>query len=335
MQAGLIRQAIGIAVDKAVQDVEGNARRGVRNLIDLGLMFSRGENQKWFFETARKVIDNPKNPYNALVARAVREIDNQTIRKVGINLGYNALSLGARQIRSNQEALGFEIPWVLALDAPSGAELALRFAPCAAEGRDMGIYSYVLCLRDGEGLSDLIEGIKALDDCFFMLRIPAALVDERAADIVARAHNLAVAVRMNRADAPEAAAFRLLRERKCLYGYSLTYGQEDLPRVISQEFVMQGIESGCLFGAYAAAASASRRSRERVHAFACRERGENGRPLIALDWPRDIVEIGERMEVGSVLSINLAEKEFSGCRSGKSARCSLAELFQRAQVCLA
>jgi hypothetical protein len=50
IDARLARQAIGIAVDKAMDDVKGNPRRSIRNLIDLGLLFSQSENQKWFLQ---------------------------------------------------------------------------------------------------------------------------------------------------------------------------------------------------------------------------------------------------------------------------------------------
>jgi len=59
LQHRLIMQTINIAVSKAMEDMKTNTKRSIRNLIDLGLLFSRSENQKWFFSTAKKVISNP------------------------------------------------------------------------------------------------------------------------------------------------------------------------------------------------------------------------------------------------------------------------------------
>ena len=59
LQHRLIRQSINIAVSKAMEDMMGNTRRSIRNLLDLGLLFSTSENQKWFFNAAKKVIAYP------------------------------------------------------------------------------------------------------------------------------------------------------------------------------------------------------------------------------------------------------------------------------------
>ena len=77
-----MRQTINIAVSKAMEDMKGNMGRSIRNLLDLGLLFSKSETQKWFFTAARKVAANPKSPYNALVKRILSDIDNDTIKKV-------------------------------------------------------------------------------------------------------------------------------------------------------------------------------------------------------------------------------------------------------------
>ena len=150
IDARLARQAIGIAVDKALEDVKGNTRRGIRNLIDLGLLFSQSENQKWFFGAAKQVIENPKNPYKALVSRVVRDIEPETIRRVGINLGYNALTYGVKKLRKKQEALGVNLPWMLDVGEDSEAEFEPRLDCCLLEGARAGHFQ--LCpAPDGPG----------------------------------------------------------------------------------------------------------------------------------------------------------------------------------------
>ena len=37
------------AVSKAMDDMRSDAKRSIRNLVDLGLLFSKSENQKQFF----------------------------------------------------------------------------------------------------------------------------------------------------------------------------------------------------------------------------------------------------------------------------------------------
>lgn len=333
IEARLARQAIGIAVSKAMEGVKGNTRRSIRNLIDLGMLFSQSENQKWFFGTAKNMLESPKNPYNALVSRAVRDIDNETIRRVGLNLGYNALMFGAKKLRKKQDALGISLPWLLDLNGVSDAEFPSRLECCLNEGQELGIYSYTMRLNGTENLPGIVELARKYEDCFFALGVSGELVDAAASEQIAQAHNVAVAVDIPEERELAEGAFRHLREHRCLYGCFLRYGDADVPRVTSPQFVRWGIGEGCLFGVYQAAAGASQRARDAVYDFVCRVRGESGQPLIALDWPRDIRETGEKLRVGGLISIDLAGKAFALCREARSPAGALAELFRWAQVC--
>jgi hypothetical protein len=328
----LARQAVGIAVSKALEDVKGNARRSIRNLIDLGLLFSQTENQKWFFGTARRVVEKPKNPYRALVSRAVRDIDGETIRRVGLNLGYNALTSGAKMLRKKQEELGMSLPWMLDVDEGNDPAYAENLACCLEEGQELGIHSYALRIRIPDNLSRAVELAKRYDECFFALRLPSGLIDDAAAERLAQAHNMAVSVDVA-AEGEGEGAFRRLRQNRCLYGYFATYEDEDVPRVTSPQFIRWGIGEGCLFGAYQAAAGATQRAKDRVYEFACKLRGESGQPLIALDWPRDIRDTGERMRLGGLMAVNLAGKALAGCREERFSAGMLADLFRGAEVC--
>lgn len=110
LQHRLIRRTINIAVSKAMEDMKSNTNRSIRNLIDLGLFFSTCENQKWFFNAAKNVIANPKNPYNSLVKRMISDVNNDTIKKVGLNLGYSSLVYGANKLKKSRIIWGFLFP---------------------------------------------------------------------------------------------------------------------------------------------------------------------------------------------------------------------------------
>jgi hypothetical protein len=326
IEARLARQGIGIAVDKAMEDVKGNARRSIRNLVDLGTLFSKSENQKWFFTAARKVIDNPQNPYRALVSRAVRDIDGDTIRRVGLNLGYNALVHGAKKLRRRPDA---RLPWLLDMTA-HGASAGPRLDACLTEGEEMGIYAYALHPDGAEALDAALDVGQKHGDGFCALRLSAELLEGDAPRRIARIHNVAVAVEL--APDPERAegAFRRLRENRCFFGFFLTYGDKDLQSVTSPRFIRRAIGAGCFFGAYQAA-GASQQAQDCIHAFAQRLRGEAGMPLVALDWPRDVRETGEKLGVGGVQNLDLAAAPAARCQSGR--RGALAEMLLRTRVC--
>ena len=135
LQHRLVRQAINIAVSKAMDDMRSDAKRSIRNLVDLGLLFSKSENQKQFFGIAQEVISNPKNAYHSLTARAIADVNNDTIKKVGLNLGYSSLIYGANKLRKRQEFFDDLLPWLLIFDISDfSAESSNQMRRFIAEG---------------------------------------------------------------------------------------------------------------------------------------------------------------------------------------------------------
>jgi hypothetical protein len=332
IEARLVRQAIGFAVTKAMEDINGNARRSIRNLIDLGSLFSKTENQKWFFDAARNVLKNPKNPYNALAARVVRDIDGEAIRRVGLNLGYNALMFGARKIRKKQEALGARIPWLLDMAELPCADFPSRLERCLREGQEVGVFSYALRLNGAENLPALAGLANRYEDCFIALKLPAGRLDEAAADWIAQTRNAAVAVELT-GEAREAEdALTRLRARRCLYGFFLAYADRDVNKITSPQFAKWAIAQGCLFGVYEAA-GASARAQAEVAGFIDRVRGESGQSLVALDFPRDARQIGDRLRIGGMLNVDLSGAAFKRNPESEGHVEALMALFRRAQVC--
>jgi len=53
LQYLLTRRAINIAIGNALEDMQSNTRRSIRNMIDLSLLFSKSENHKQFFPSQK------------------------------------------------------------------------------------------------------------------------------------------------------------------------------------------------------------------------------------------------------------------------------------------
>ena len=335
LQYRLIRQAIDIAVSKGIEDIKDNTKRGLRNLIDLGLFFSQSENQKWFFTTAQKVITNPRNPYNSLAKAMISEVDNETIKRVGLNLGYGSLTYGAHKLKKKQEDLGVQIPWLLILDiSASSPDLFHRMEQCIQECQEMGIYSYIACPSKKDDIPVLCETAKRFEECMFALKVPPGFISEQTATSLGKIHNTIVSVQ-----APDTGfncekdinAFRLLRRNHCLYGFHIYYNEENMKQVTAPEYIRSAINLGNLFGVYIAQEGVSDICKDKLYEFVCRERGENGQPLITLEWPRDMRDISQKILSGDgYMAINLAEKVYFECPKAKN---SLLEIFQNMQPC--
>ena len=312
LQHRLMRQTINIAVSKAMEDMKGNTRRSIRNLIDLGLLFSKSETQKWFFTAARKVIANPRNPYNSLVKRILSDIDNETIKKVGLNLGYSSLIYGAKKLKKKQKDLGFTLPWFLIFDiSESYSVFFYQMKHFIRQGKELGIYSYILCPHEKDDIPFICEIAKQFTECQFVLKVPSGIILEQTAKALGEIHNVMVSVQVGNMGfgcESDVNAFRLLKQNRCLYGFHVSYSEDTIKQVTTLEYIRSTIDLGNLFGVYIAGNGVSDTCKDAVYAFARNIRGENGQPLITLEWFQDMHDISEKILSGDgYMAVNLAE----------------------------
>lgn len=302
LQHQLIRQAIDMAATKALGDIHNNAGRGLRYLVDLGLLFSSSDMQKAFFIEAQRSLANPKNPYPILAARLVADVEHDTLKTVGLNLGYNSLVYGAARLQKLYETQGAVIPWLLVFDvAEPGINGLHQLERCVAEGVELGIYSYVLDLHEVEPLLSACEVARRFDDCLFVIKTTSDLIQERTARAIGRTPNAMASVQITGADLngeAEAGASRLLREAHCIFGFHVFYNEANTARLVKPELLQTAICMGFHYGVFVAEPGVSDACREAVYAFVRRERGASGRALVPMEWERDMQFISEKILSG-------------------------------------
>lgn len=302
LQHQLIRQAIDMAVTKAMGDIQNNAGRGLRYLVDLGLLFSSSDMQKAFFVEAQRTLANPKNPYPTLATRLVEDVEHDTLKRVGLNLGYNSLVYGAARLQKLYEMQRAAIPWLLVFDvAEPGMNRLHQLEHCVAEGVELGIYSYILDLHEVEHLLSACEVARRFDDCLFVIKTTSDLIQERTAHAIGRTTNAMASVQITGADLEgeaEAGASRLLREAHCIFGFHACYNEANAARLVKPELLQTAICMGFHYGVFIAEPGVSDACREAVYAFVRRERGACGKPLVPMEWELDMQFISERILSG-------------------------------------
>ncbi len=336
LQHRLVRQAIDIAVSKAIEDMKSNSKRSIRNLIDLGLMFSTSSEQTEFFIAAQKMLATPRNPYYQLVSKMLAEVDNDTVKKVGLNLGYSSLIHGAGKLKKWQVDLGVPIPWLLVFDSESDALPIGQLERCVREGMDLGIYSYIVCPHGAADIAVSCDIARQFDECLFLIKTRPGLIDGAAAASIEGVHNAAVSVQVSgegfqRAESLD--AFRLLKERRCLYGFHVYYDDENAHQVATPAYIRSAIELGNRFGAYIAGHGVSDACGEAVFSFVRRARSGCGQSLIAFELNRDVKFISAKILSGrAYLPFYLAGKAFEEYKKAKGSLANaLIGLFQSAQ----
>lgn len=212
---------IRAAFEKGLQKVLENPEREIRNLIDLGNDFSKGENQKHFFEMATAELEKDDSMYYKLAERAIRSTEPEVILDFGLNLGYNSWLHGTRMVHDTEEKKGFHVPWVLTFHLDGNATIRSdKITDVIRQGKKMGIYSYLFHLtEDYPHHNELFSIFEKEKDCAYFLFVPPSTITESRAVRLLEARTVFTAIALDEGDqCTRESAAALLREYNCLRG---------------------------------------------------------------------------------------------------------------------
>ncbi|MFR9255401.1 MAG: hypothetical protein ACLVJ6_07805 [Merdibacter sp.] len=215
MQRDFKRISIENIVHKAFMDIEEDPRRGLRNLVDLGVNFAKGRFQKPFLRTIQNMLEDEDSAYYTLLEQLLKNTTPAHLSTFGINVGYNSCTMGANIIRSLEERYRFNIPWALSLqiDAKLLQEQPDLYADIIEQGNDLGIYTYFLYVQKQDPLP-LLPIIRQQSSCAFVLLLRDVAYSDALYDALASIDHLITAVFD---DGQTAEACRQLRRRKAPY----------------------------------------------------------------------------------------------------------------------
>ena len=224
---GVSRTLIETFVRKKLIELKDNPERGMRNLIDMALNFSKGRFEKRFFTAAQQMLQNENSGYYALIWDAVTHVTIEHLLGFGMNVCYNSLNAGAKLIREQEARRGYNVPWTVALrvDGDLWEAMAQDYRALIAQGREKGIYTWMLRVsRRPEALLPMIE---QEEDCAFLIFIEPQEATDAFLDAAAQLKNAMIVVSWGEESAD---ACRRMRAREMLYSLSVSYdGLADVP----------------------------------------------------------------------------------------------------------
>ncbi|MCD8375650.1 MAG: hypothetical protein LUD69_01760 [Oscillospiraceae bacterium] len=228
MEMSMSRILVETVVRRTLKELKEDPERSIRKLIDLALEVAEGRFQQEFLQAARIMLENEDSPYYGLVRDVVSYAGQDKLFRLGMNLGYNSCTEGARRIRDNQNRLGIQIPWCVRfqLDGSSGERLP-QYQSAVKEGEKLGIYAWLLEAPDEP--AQVFPLIQAHPDSAFFLFCRPGAVTARLADGIGELDNLLPVIQAGEGDEP---ACVLLRDRGIPYNVYSFYGPEDLPRIL-------------------------------------------------------------------------------------------------------
>lgn len=230
MEKNLSGMLVEAVVKKALENIKDSPERGIRNLIDMALQFSKGRFQTNFFTIAQTMLQNENSAYYSLVRDTVTYTNMERLCTFGMNLGYNGCTVGAQNIRKNEAILKCNIPWIISvqIDTCKLEEKRENYDTLIQEGENLGVYTWMLFNMDAPQQALLFAGNHS-DSVFFIFcegeDLSASFLEE-ATDF----HNVMLVVRYEENISSQCVA---MREQGLLFSVWYQYGQKDVESVIN------------------------------------------------------------------------------------------------------
>lgn len=264
---------------KAIRDIQDAPKRSTRNIIDMALNFTSSRFQKHFFESAQKMLEDEQSAYYDLTLDVVTHVSADRLIGFGMNVGYNACTLGAKTIRRIEEKEHYNIPWTVTMMINTDVYNSHleQYRALVQQGKKIGIYAWQLCVSgDPHSIVSLVEENK---DCAFAVLCDPESVSDDFLEEISGLNHIMLVIRHN-AQAPRVCG--ILRERKLLYSVFMTYTEQDTEDILGEDFFLSAEQLHPAFTMLVAKSTCPIEVREQVHNAVVRLRG--AQTLRSIPW---------------------------------------------------
>lgn len=290
MEESMSRILVGSVVKKALNDIGDSPRRGIRNLVDMGLEFAEGQFQRKFFQTIQTMLQNAHSAYYRLVQDTVACVDIDKLFTFGMNLGYNGCTVGAQRIRENEKILGIAIPWTICFEIKERRlkENEEQYHALISEGEKLGIYTWMFFIAEKPQAAFPL--VREHPDSAFVMFCQSKEVTTACMDDMAKLNNLMLVIRH---DERAEEVCRSLRERRLLYSLWYQYGQEDAETILSGAYFCSAQRLSPAFTALLPKPDCSETIQQRIHQNIVQSRTEQKYSTLLWELRRDNRSINE------------------------------------------
>lgn len=130
-------------VRKFLKEFKGSPKRSLRNIVDIALHFSEGRFQKDFFSAIQNMLKNNDSAYYKMIEEMVYDLDLDRLVTVGMNIGYNSCTGGAKTIRNIESREKFNVPWSVSFIINDGKSIG-KYIDLINQGNDLGIHTWMI-----------------------------------------------------------------------------------------------------------------------------------------------------------------------------------------------
>lgn len=270
MKSSMSKILIETVTRKTIRDMKESPERSIRNLIDMGLLFSEGRFQKHLLQTVQTMLMNESSAYYGLIKDTVRNVEEERLLNFCMNLGYNSCTLGAATIRENEEEKGYNIPWNIMFECEKEQFRSYRnrYYKLISEGENLGVFSYMIKVENG-AFSDLLPLIAEYPDSDFFLFCEGGSITDLLVTKLTAYTNIMILVKYNEICEKSC---KLLRENGLLYGIYYSYSDDDIKDIESDFYWIKAEEMKAVATVLIADPKCSKETFDIVSGYVTRER---------------------------------------------------------------
>lgn len=215
---------------KTLKDIKDSPKRSIRNLVDLGLNFTKGRFQKPFLETVQKMLENECSPYYNLISDIVYNVNHERLISFGMNVGYNGCTKGAKKIREIENKENYNIPWSVSLeiDGANYLDNEEKYFYVIEQGKNLGIYTYLIF--SDSNVKSILSLAKIHSDCAFAFFCNKEDIEDSVLDEADKLYNVMLVVNY---DESMTNTITLLRDRQMLYSVFIPYDDSMVESITS------------------------------------------------------------------------------------------------------
>jgi MoaA/NifB/PqqE/SkfB family radical SAM enzyme len=265
------------AIDYALSLLAKDPQRNLVALTRILELFAGGPNEKQQIQMARKAFEDPDHIWTKLAGRGFSKLHASYRTRGLVNLFINEAYMGQQERKLHAEEMGTPVPSLIVISPTMRCNLACtgcyagRYSKegeideatldrIIAEGKELGIYFFVISGGEPFLREDLLSLAKKHDDAVFMVYTNGTLIDEHLAKAMAELGNISPAISLEGMEAETDTrrgpgvfkavmeAMDYLREAGTVFGFSATYTRANVEALTDEAFIDMLIDKGAMYG---------------------------------------------------------------------------------------
>ncbi len=265
------------AVDYALSLLAKDPQQNLITLTRILELFAGGPSEKQQIQTARKAFEDPNHVWTKLAQRGFSHLHSSYRTRGLVNLFINEAYMGQQERRQHSLELGTPVPSLIVISPTMRCNLNCQgcyagryskeheideatFDRIITEGKELGIYFYVISGGEPFLRADLLSIAEKHDDAVFMVYTNGTLIDEDLAHRLADLGNISPAISLEgmekETDARRGArtfkavmrAMDYLQEAGAVFGFSATYTRNNVEVLADEAFIDMLIDKGAMYG---------------------------------------------------------------------------------------